>query len=91
LLVGEAHGAELRAARLRCQPGNIVRMRLHRITSLFLSCGAIAAPLTVERIASASSIAGTPPSSPTWSPDSRRLAFLWSSEGQPGRGERKFV
>ena len=61
-------------------------MRLLRFTSLFLGCGAIAAPLTVERIASASSIAGTAPSSPTWSPDSRRLAFMWSSEGEPRRG-----
>ncbi len=34
--------------------------------------------LTIERIVSQPSLTGTAPSTPTWSPDSRRLAFLWN-------------
>ena len=41
--------------------------------------------LTVERIASWPQLSGTPPASPTWSPDSNRLAFLWNDEGMPFR------
>ena len=37
--------------------------------------------LTIERIVSEPSIAGTAPSAPSWSPDSRRLAFLWNDSG----------
>ena len=39
--------------------------------------------LTVERIASLPSLIGTAPSSPVWSPDSSRLAFLWNDEALP--------
>lgn len=42
-------------------------------------------PLTVERLVAAPSILGTPPSRPTWSPDSRTLAFLWNDAGFPQR------
>ncbi|MCL4846546.1 MAG: prolyl oligopeptidase family serine peptidase [Acidobacteria bacterium] len=41
--------------------------------------------LTLERVASLPSLTGTAPSQPTWSPDSRRLAFLWNDEGLPFR------
>lgn len=43
------------------------------------------AMLTVERAVSLPSLIGTPPSSPAWSPDSRRLAFLWNDAGWPFR------
>ena len=42
--------------------------------------------LTVDRIVStAPSLAGTAPLSPTWSPDSRRVAFLWNDQARPNR------
>ncbi|MGE0363680.1 MAG: prolyl oligopeptidase family serine peptidase [Vicinamibacterales bacterium] len=43
------------------------------------------APLTIERLASLPSLIGTAPTSPVWSPDGRRLAFLWNDRGWPGR------
>ncbi len=42
-------------------------------------------PLTIERVASLPSVIGTAPASPTWSPDSRRLAFRWNDRGWPFR------
>jgi len=44
-----------------------------------------ASPLTVERVAALPSLIGTPPASPAWSPDSRRLAFRWNDAGWPFR------
>jgi dipeptidyl-peptidase-4 len=41
------------------------------------------AALTVERVASLPSLIGTAPSSPVWSPDSTRIAFLWNDIGWP--------
>ena len=41
--------------------------------------------LTVERVASLPSLIGTAPSSPVWSPDSTRLAFLWNDMALPFR------
>ena len=41
--------------------------------------------LSIDRILSKPSIAGISPSSPAWSSDSQRLAFLWSESGSPGR------
>ena len=41
--------------------------------------------LTVDRILALPSITGTAPSSPVWSPDSERLAFLWNDHGLPQR------
>jgi dipeptidyl-peptidase-4 len=43
------------------------------------------APLTVERVAALPSLIGTAPASPTWSPDSRMLAFRWNDSGWPFR------
>jgi len=43
------------------------------------------APLTIEQVASLPSVIGTAPASPTWSPDSRRLAFRWNDRGWPFR------
>lgn len=41
--------------------------------------------LTIGRIVSQPSISGTSPSTPTWSPDSSRLAFLWNNSALPRR------
>ena len=41
--------------------------------------------LTIDRIVSQPSITGTAPSSPSWSADSRQLAFLWNDSGLPRR------
>ncbi|HTM34246.1 MAG TPA: prolyl oligopeptidase family serine peptidase [Vicinamibacterales bacterium] len=41
--------------------------------------------LTIERVTSLPSVIGTPPASPTWSPDSRWLAFRWNDAGWPLR------
>ena len=37
--------------------------------------------LSIDRILSKPSIAGTSPSSPSWSADSQQLAFLWNDSG----------
>jgi dipeptidyl-peptidase-4 len=44
-----------------------------------------AQPLAVERVAALPSLIGTAPASPTWSPDSRWLAFRWNDAGWPFR------
>jgi dipeptidyl-peptidase-4 len=44
-----------------------------------------ATPLTVERVAALPSLIGTAPATPTWSPDSRLLAFRWNGAGWPFR------
>ncbi len=41
--------------------------------------------LTIERIVSQPALTGTAPSAPAWSPDSRRLAFLWNDSAMPRR------
>ena len=41
--------------------------------------------LTIERILSKPSIAGTSPSSPKWSSNSQQLAFLWNDSGSSRR------
>ena len=42
-------------------------------------------PLTLERITAGPSLAGAAPSSPSWSPDSKTVAFLWSDAAHPDR------
>ncbi len=39
--------------------------------------------LELDRLYSLPSIIGTRPEAPTWSPDSRQLAFLWNDAGMP--------
>ena len=46
---------------------------------------ALAAALTVERVASLPSLIGTAPAAITWAPDSNRVAFLWNDRGWPYR------
>jgi len=41
--------------------------------------------LTVDRIVSQTSITGTSPSAPAWSPVGNRLAFLWNDSAMPRR------
>jgi dipeptidyl-peptidase-4 len=41
--------------------------------------------LTLERLASLPSVTGTAPARPVWSPDGRRLAFLWNDRALPFR------
>ncbi len=40
---------------------------------------------SVERIVTLPNLAGTAPTAPVWSPDSRRVAFLWNDHGMPFR------
>lgn len=40
---------------------------------------------TLDRIVSLPNLAGTAPSSPTWSPDGAKVAFLWNDHGMPFR------
>jgi len=42
-------------------------------------------PLTLERLVAGPALLGTAPSHPTWSPDSRWLAFLWNHQALPAR------
>src|SRR5262249_35180473 len=67
--------------RLRCTAGILA------ITGLSSPPPAMGqrAGLTIERITASPSLIGTAPSRPTWSPDSRRLAFLWNDQGQSVR------
>lgn len=67
-------------------------MSLIRRTMLPTALLVLAAPLaaqrptlTVARLTSQPSPAGTAPAAPTWSPDSRWLAFLWNDQAQPTR------
>lgn len=39
--------------------------------------------MTIDRLYSLPWIIGTAPQAPAWSPDSKRLAFLWNDEGMP--------
>lgn len=72
-------------------------MALRRVSlvmlTLVLSGGTAAAQpaaqpaprLTLEQVATRPSLIGTPPASPAWSPDSRRLVFAWNDRGLPFR------
>src|SRR5262245_54120901 len=51
-----------------------------------LSAAAVAQErLSVARITSYPTLSGTPPFRPIWSPDGKRLAFLWNDQGQAFR------
>ena len=42
--------------------------------------------LTLDDLFATPKLTGTSPSSPSWAPDSKYLAFSWSEPGNPGRG-----
>ena len=42
-------------------------------------------PLTIERITAGPTLTGMAPSSPSWSPTSQMVAFLWSDAAHPDR------
>jgi dipeptidyl-peptidase-4 len=48
--------------------------------------GATADELTLADLFASPKLTGTPPSQPSWSPDSRHVAFSWNQDGEPGRG-----
>ena len=63
-------------------------------SSLLVSCASSPTPapqrasedaLTLDRILSLPSLAGTAPVAPAWSPDGQRLAFLWNDAALPRR------
>ena len=56
-------------------------MWMAMIAVLPAAASAQTAPLTLEQVATRPSIVGTPPASPAWSPDSRRLVFAWNDAG----------
>ncbi len=63
--------------------------RLSRF-ALLLATAAFALPATallpnVDRLVSLPKLDGTAPSSPSWSPDSQQIAFLWNDHGMPFR------
>lgn len=42
-------------------------------------------PLTLERAVAGSTLTGTSPTSPVWSPDSKAVAYLWNDRAEPAR------
>ena len=75
---------------------SVKRMRRLRLCALLVPArassrhpsprsGPRAGALAIERVAALPSLIGTAPSSPIWSPDGKRLAFLWNDQGWPGR------
>lgn len=72
--------------RIACVGGLIASLALG-VTPLAAQSPAPVPPsaLTVERVAALPSLIGTAPASPTWSPDSRWLAFRWNESGWPFR------
>lgn len=43
-------------------------------------------PLSLDRLFATPSLAGSAPSRPVWSPDSRHVAFIWNDEGMSRQG-----
>jgi dipeptidyl-peptidase-4 len=48
--------------------------------------GAVADELTLDDLFASPKLTGTPPSQPSWSPDSKHIAFSWNKDGEPARG-----
>lgn len=68
------------------------RMLTHRILSAFAALALVCTPvlaqrptLTIARLTSQPAPAGTTPTAPVWSPDSRWVAFLWNDQALPTR------
>ncbi|MBC7844525.1 MAG: S9 family peptidase [Gemmatimonadaceae bacterium] len=53
------------------------------VTTAFAQATPIA--LTLERLTASPSLTGTTPTSPTWSPTSASVGFLWNDTGSPAR------
>lgn len=79
-----------RAAILATVDGDMAHLRL----LMFAAVAAAALPahaqpaagtLTLDQVTALPSIIGTAPASPTWSPDSRWLAFRWNDQALPFR------
>jgi dipeptidyl-peptidase-4 len=74
----------------RCGKQGVIR--LHALACLVVaatfwtSTQAADSSLTLDRLFTTPSLVGVTPSSPTWSPDSRYVAFTWNDEGMPRRG-----
>ena len=60
-----------------------VRQWIVLVVALAASLAGAQQKLTLDRLYSLPSVIGTRPEQPVWSPDSRRLAFLWNDEGTP--------
>jgi dipeptidyl-peptidase 4 len=54
---------------------------LSLVTAFSAAAAQTPAALTVERLVALPAITGTAPSAITWSPDSKRVAFLWNDAG----------
>ncbi|HET9031884.1 MAG TPA: prolyl oligopeptidase family serine peptidase [Dokdonella sp.] len=65
--------------------GVLIAILVTPITAIAVDNETTPRRMTIERLYSLPSIIGTAPQSPTWSPDSRRLAFLWNDQGMPFR------
>jgi dipeptidyl-peptidase-4 len=61
--------------------GALLLIGLSLITAFPAAAAQTPAALTVERLVALPAITGTAPSAITWSPDSRRVAFLWNDAG----------
>lgn len=64
---------------------SILLIGLSLLAALPAASAQTPAALTVERMVALPSVTGTTPSAITWSPDSKRVAFLWNDAGGPRR------
>jgi dipeptidyl-peptidase 4 len=64
----------------------VVSVRVLAASTLLAASGAAqSAPISLDQVLSGSALSGVAPARPTWSPDSRWLAFLWNNRQQPTR------